>query len=68
MPTKLLDELATQTEEYICKTHSLPTVIKRHNYYFYELLNVYQQAATQNHLIDNINKQKAIENLTIKPI
>ncbi|CAG8730480.1 16847_t:CDS:1, partial [Racocetra fulgida] len=68
MPTKLLDKLATQTEEYICKTHSMPTITKRRNYYFYELLNAYQQAAAQNYLIDNINKQKAIENLTIKPI
>ncbi|CAG8753029.1 8835_t:CDS:1, partial [Racocetra fulgida] len=66
--TKLLDELATQTKDYICKTHSMPTVTKRRNYYFYELLTAYQQAATQNHLIDTINKQKAIENLTIKPI
>ncbi|CAG8758687.1 9188_t:CDS:1, partial [Racocetra fulgida] len=46
----------------------MPTVTKHCNYYFYELLIAYQQAAAQNHLIDNINKQKAIENLTIKPI
>jgi hypothetical protein len=66
--TTLLDELATEMEKSACKINNVPTNLKRRSYYFYLHLNLYQNIAAQNYYIDKLNKQKAIDLLTSKPI
>jgi hypothetical protein len=64
IPTKILDTLANTAEEFTCKSNSVPTNIKRRNYYFYQYLSLYHQFAAQNHNIDNFSKEKAIDFIT----
>ena len=55
-------------EETACNINKVTTNPKRRNYYFYLYLNLYQQTAAQNHHIDKLEKQQAIDLLTTKPI
>ena len=64
IPTQLLDKLAEQAEEYICKANNVKTNTKHRNYYFYQYLIAYHNHATQNHKINLFNKEQAIQLLT----
>ena len=64
IPTQLLDELAEQAEEYICKANNVKTNTKCRNYYFYQYLTAYHNHAIQNHKINLLNKEQAIQLLT----
>jgi hypothetical protein len=64
IPTILLDKLADQTEEKYCKTNSVLTSPGRRNLFFYKYLTAYQKTAAQNHGIEHLTKDKAIEKVT----
>ena len=54
-------------EKSACKINNVLTNPKRRSYYFYLYLNLYQNIAAQNHHIDKLDKQKAVELITSKP-
>jgi hypothetical protein len=68
IPTTVLDELAAKAEEYTCSANSVRTNPKRQAFYFYQYLTIYQNTAAENHNIDKMDKQQAINFLTPKLI
>ena len=68
IPLKLIDELADQAEEFICKENKTTKFQKRQSYYFYQYLNTYHHTAAENHNIHNLTREKAIEYITAKMI
>src|SRR5205823_9874016 len=68
IPTKLLDELTDQAEDFICKQNKVQSNQKHRSYYFYQYLNIYHQTAAENHNIANLSKEDAIEYITAKMI
>jgi hypothetical protein len=68
IPTTVLDELAAKAEEYTCSANSVRTNPKRQAFYFYQYLTIYQNTAAQNHNINKMDKQQAINFLTPKLI
>jgi hypothetical protein len=68
IPTTIFDELATKAEDYTCSANGVKTNPKRRGFYFYQYLTIYQNTAAQNHNIDKMDKQQAIDFLTTKLI
>ena len=68
IPLKLIDELADQAEDFICKQNKTTKFQKRRSYYFYQYLNAYHHTAAENHNLHNFTKEKAIEYITSKMI
>src|SRR5205085_2314131 len=64
IPTQLLDELADQAEENVCKANNIKTNVKCRNYYFYQYLTAYHNHAAQNHKISLLDKEEGIKFLT----
>jgi hypothetical protein len=64
IPTKALDKLADQAEDFVCTQNKVKTNPKRRNYYFYCYLSLYYQTAAENHNIQSLSKEEAINLLT----
>ena len=63
-PTKLLDKLADEAEALYCSDNLAETREGRRNAFFYKYLISYQQVAAQNHDINNLTKDLAIDKIT----
>ena len=70
IPTKTLDQLAAQAEKRACELNQVqhnpksPKSIKRKAFYFYEYMFAYHDAAANNHGIQDMTKDGAIDHLT----
>ncbi|CAG8810226.1 25738_t:CDS:1, partial [Dentiscutata erythropus] len=64
IPTSTLHELANQAEKTFCHNNSIPTSTSRHNTFFYKYFIAYQNIAAQNHNINKLSKDQAIDLVT----
>ena len=59
-----MDKLADQAENFVYEQTKIKTNLKHHNYYFYCYLSLYYQTAAENHNIQSLSKEEAINLLT----
>ena len=64
IPTKILENLAKEAEEAVCKLNNITSSLKRCRFYFYKYLALYHKTALENHNIPNTSKQEAMDKAT----